>query len=223
MAPIRTPKKGRNTVRFDPAKAWPHPVLRPPSYGDDYPRAEFEVDIDVHRVKHSTAVQVYAVFELSDPDLLKLVAQGSARYVLLVKSSRTHFRDAIETSEKEITKTYPAGALSSRTEFSPFLTCTRHVARFSSTRWHSDFAGRSFDLQPGVVLAQDVPKEYWIDTAMKDRSDRYSHIRWIQRWQPGNGSTNLAVIMCGSSCRPVIPSNTWQHGIGLTTTQMVST
>lgn len=126
-------------MRFDPAKAWPHPVLRPPSYGDDYPKAEFEVDIEVRRVKRSTAVQVNAIFELSDPDLLNLVAQGAARYVLLIKASQTHFRDAIETAEKEISSTFPTGALSGRTEFAPFVICTEHVARFVSNNLASGF------------------------------------------------------------------------------------
>ena len=70
-------------MRFDPGKAWPHPVLRPSSYGDDYPRAEFEVEIEVMRVKGSTAVEVHADFELSDPGLLQLVERDKARYALL--------------------------------------------------------------------------------------------------------------------------------------------
>ena len=67
-------------MRFDPGKAWPHPVLRPPSYGDDYPQAEFQVEIEVKRVKGSTAVEVHADFELSDPSLLRLIKQDKARF-----------------------------------------------------------------------------------------------------------------------------------------------
>ena len=56
-------------MKFDPGKAWPHPVLRPPSYGDDYPQAEFEVEIEVKRIKgallhDSTAARVVALFQL---------------------------------------------------------------------------------------------------------------------------------------------------------------
>lgn len=47
-------------MRFDPGKAWPHPVLRPPSYGDDYPHAEFQVEIEVLRSVTGTAVEVTA-------------------------------------------------------------------------------------------------------------------------------------------------------------------
>ena len=66
-------------------------MLRPPIYGDDYPRAEFEVDIEVKCVKGSTEVDIYVQFELSDPDLRALVDDGAAQYVLLIKSSQPTF------------------------------------------------------------------------------------------------------------------------------------
>ena len=50
-------------MRFDAGKAWPHPVLRPPSYGDDYPHAEFEVEIEIKRITGSTAIEVAAEFQ----------------------------------------------------------------------------------------------------------------------------------------------------------------
>ena len=71
-------------MRFDPGKAWPHPVLRPSSYGDDYPQGEFEVETEVVRVKGSTAVEVYASFELSlsKPDAYNSSTRDKARFAL---------------------------------------------------------------------------------------------------------------------------------------------
>lgn len=152
-------------MRFDPGKAWPHPVLRPPRYGDDYPFAEFEVEIEVKRTKGSTAVEVNALFELSDPDLQKLITRGAAHYALVIKASRTHYRDLIETSEKHISKQFVQGELSGRVEFAPFLVCTQELSAFSADGWHDDFDGLSFDIPNGAVLAEDIPKDYWIDTA----------------------------------------------------------
>ena len=65
-------------MRFDPGKAYPHPVLRPPDVGDDYPNAEFQVEIEVNRSVGSTAVDVAAEFDLSDLDLLALVDARAA-------------------------------------------------------------------------------------------------------------------------------------------------
>ena len=120
-------------MRFDPGKAWPHPMLRPPTYGDDYPRAEFEVEIEVTRAQGSTSVEVNAEFELSDPDLLQLVKHGAARYVLLVKASRTHFRDMISSSDSHIERLFSGGDLSGRVEFAPFLVCTRNLSASART------------------------------------------------------------------------------------------
>ena len=152
-------------MRFDPGKAWPYPVLRPPLCGDDYPQAEFQVEIAARRVEGSTAVAVQADFSLSDPDLLDLVLRQSARYVLLIKAPQTHFRDTISSSEPTINKHFMHGEISGRVEFAPLLICSRPLEYFSAIGWHSDFQGRRFHLAPGSVLAEDTPKEYWIDTA----------------------------------------------------------
>ena len=152
-------------MKFDPGKAWPHPVLRPPSYGDDYPHAEFEVEINVERIQGSTAVEVNAAFELSDPDLLELVAEHAASYALLIKASKTHFRYLIESDHKHLKRAFGSGDLSGRTEFIPFLVCTRDLPAFRAAGWHPDFRGRAFDIDAGSVLAEDIPKDYWIDTA----------------------------------------------------------
>ena len=152
-------------MRFDPSKAWPHPMLRPPRYGDDYPQAEFEVEIELTRGQGSTAVEVRAEFQLSEPDLLRLVDEGLGQYVLLIKASRTHFRELIGSDGVHIQKHYPAGALAGRVEFAPFLVCTRDLHGFTSEGWHPDYHGRTFDIAAGSVLAEDEPKDYWVDTA----------------------------------------------------------
>lgn len=152
-------------MKFDPGKAWPYPVLRPSSYGDDYPEAEFEVEIDLQRVKGSTAVDVLAEFQLSDPDLLQLVEQGTARFVLLVKAPKTHCREFFASDQPNIRHSFSAGELSGRIEVAPFLVCAQALQGFKADGWHTDFAGRNFDIPAGAVLAVDEPKEYWIDTA----------------------------------------------------------
>ena len=152
-------------MRFDPGKAWPHPVLRPSSCGDDYPFAEFEVEIEVERARGNTALEVSAQFELSDPDLLRTVEKGAACYVLLIKASKTHFRRLLESSRPHISESFSAGDLSGLVEFAPFLICTRELSGIRADGWHHDFLGRTFDIAAGAVLAEDEPKEYWVDTA----------------------------------------------------------
>ena len=151
-------------MKFDAGKAWPHPVLRPSSYGDDYPYAEFEVDIDPKCVGGSTQVEVEVNFVLSEPDLLQLVDTGAAYYVLLIKAPTTHFRECIRSDKPQLRCTFSAGDLAGKVEFAPFLICARDIPNFSASGWHSDFDGHTFDIATGSVLAEEVPKDYWIDT-----------------------------------------------------------
>ena len=152
-------------MRFDPGKAWPHPVLRPPSCGDDYPDAEFHVEVVVRRTKGSTAIEVEADFVLSDPDLLTLVQDEKAQYSLLVRAPKTHYRALLKSMATTFTSSIGAGALSGRVEIQPFLTCTETLDDFRAKGWHKDYADRTFSLSPGTVLAEDEPKVYWIDSA----------------------------------------------------------
>ena len=152
-------------MKFDPSKAWPYPVLRPQSFGDDYPHAAFEVEVEVKRTRGSTAVTVDTEFHLSAPDLLRLVEQGSARYVLLVKSPKTRFRELVESSVAEVEKVFPAGDLSGRVEFAPFLIAAQDLRGFRAEGWHPDFSNLAFDIDAGSVLAEDEPREYWVETA----------------------------------------------------------
>ena len=163
MESVRLRRKRGTTVKFDPGKAWPHPVLRPPTYGNDYPLAEFEVEIDVKRVMGNSAVEVEAVFELSDRRLLELINEGRAQYVLLVKAPKAHFRDLVESTCQQVNRSYSKGELSGRVEILPFVVCKEDLNAFLSEGWHPDFAGRCFDIPSGAVLAEDVPKDYWID------------------------------------------------------------
>ena len=111
-----------------------------------------------------TELRVVADFRLSDPDLLRLVDSGSAKYVLHVRAPKIHFRTAVDSVDARMS-TFSEGRLLGQVVLSPFLVCARPVSGFSAAGWHEDFVSLSFDVAPGSVLAQDTPKEYWIDTA----------------------------------------------------------
>lgn len=176
-------------MKFDPSKAWPHPVLRPSSYSDDYPNADFEVEVEVKRTKRSTAVEVIADFELSEPSLIRLLEQKKAQYTLLVRSPKTHIRQLLQSHQPNLKQSFPSGALAGRVEFSPYLVCVEKLSGFQSNDWHPDFVGMKFDIDPGAVLAEDVSKEYWVDTA---------------------DETPLGSIF-GHKCRSDLPGGHWEY------------
>ena len=154
-------------MRFDPGKIWPHPVLRPSQSGDDYPYAEFQVDIDVKSVENGAGIDLQVVFDLSDQSLLDLVEEDFALYVLLIRSPKTHFRRVIKQKSREIRKSFSTGELSGRVEITPLLICIKDIPAFRAEGWHEDFTEYSFDIKSGMVLAEDESKDYWIDTAIE--------------------------------------------------------
>ena len=76
-------------MKLDPSKAFPHPVLRGGGVSSDYPKAEFEVTINLTRIEGTTRLHLKAEFELSDDDLKQLVSERKAAYVLLIKAPTT--------------------------------------------------------------------------------------------------------------------------------------
>ena len=150
-------------MRYDPNKAYLYPVLRPNS--TDYPRAEFQAELDLERIEHTTAVRVCAEFNLSDADLLRLIAGGAAQYVLLVRATATHHRSSRSSGEPKIEVQFGSGQLSGRTEVRGLVVAVRDLSSFRAEGWHDDYIGMTFDLHAGYVLAEDEPREYFIDNA----------------------------------------------------------
>ena len=151
-------------MKFDSGKAWPHPVLRPDSR--DYPRAAFEVEIDLTWCRKSNRYDTAVDFNLSEPDLLDLVEGGEAEYVVVVRCPTTYYRRALSTREDTLKSSIEAGKVYGSTEFAPFLVSTVDLREFRAAGWHLDYDQlEPANLEAGSVLALDRPKEYWIDNA----------------------------------------------------------
>ena len=151
-------------MKFDAYKAYPHPVLRPEN--DDYLRSSFKTEIDFERMRNSTEAHVKATFTLKDDDLLRLIEQKVARYMLIARCVKTYFRLALDTCDTTLEHTFAAGQLSGPTEFSAFLVCSDTIHAFQAKEWHEDYQSFAPSIfNPGTVLAVSEPKEYWVDTA----------------------------------------------------------
>lgn len=150
-------------MRFDGAKSFPHPVLRPGS--SDYEAVEFEVEIKVERIEWTTSVRIEVDFTLSDTDLLRLVGRELAQYVLVMRCAFTNFRRDLRTSEERVVQEFSDGEIAGELEITPFCVASSAIRDFKASCWNADYKGRAFDLPEGSVLAMDYPVKYWIDTA----------------------------------------------------------
>lgn len=153
-------------MRYDLAKSWPHPVLRPSRAGQgDYVRAEFQVEIEIDRADDATDAHMHAEFVLSADNLRDAIVAGNAANVLLVKCPATFFRQSFHTQEFEIDHLIEDGQLSGRTEMLGFIVATKRFSLPNGGQWHSDYTADAFDIEPGDVLAQDSPYRPVVDTA----------------------------------------------------------
>ena len=185
-------------MKFYPGKMYPYPVLRPES--DDYPRAEFQVEIEFKKVEKSTESMIEVEFVLSDPDLQKCVARKDAHYVVVVRCPTTHLRYSKSTFDKQLIVEFASGKIFGYTEVSPFLVATRPIHRFRAQGWHEDYIGMPpVDLETGTVLAVDTPKEYWVDNAQEARiSSIFDAVPGGQvdgQWDCGLDSERIAITL----------------------------
>ena len=151
-------------MKFNLWKAFPHPVLGP--HSDDYPDAEFEVQMELKRHRRSSRVDLSADFSLSDEDILATIEQGSASFVLILECSMTHTRRAYRTTDFHLEDTWPSGELRGLVELRPFVVATRTIHNFRAHGWHEEFQDMgSLTATAGTVLAVDEPKSYHIDNA----------------------------------------------------------
>lgn len=156
-------------MKFDPAKAYPHPVLR--RFSTDYEAVEFEVTFDeLERQAHTTAFTLCAEFQLSDPDLLRLVDSGHAQYALLTSCSRTRYRKLSSSFEPQVCVKTADGDVLGDVEITPFLVAVQEIRGFRAKHWNRAFRNLpAFHIEAGAVLAVDEPAEHPIDTAEEAR------------------------------------------------------
>ena len=184
-------------MKFDPGKAFPHPVLRPQS--TDYPDAEFEVDMKLEREERSTGLQLLANIALSDPDLQALIDSEDAEYMIVLKSPATHTRLTHRTRKTEVRWEIEQGAVAGRIEFAPFIVSLSGLT-FQATGWHEDWAtAGSFELDAGSVLALDTPKEYYIDNAEESDISSFLVVRPGEvadgQWKCDLGDKRIQILM----------------------------
>lgn len=149
-------------MKFDPGKAWPHPVLRPPNFGDDYPEEDFQVDIKLEKNSKGISAALQAKFYLGCHDLNCLIQEGRAAFAMLICSPKTHYRELFQSKSSDMLHFFENGELGGRVEFYPLIVALENFAEFSLPSWHSDYSGEKFNLLCGSILAEDEPREYWI-------------------------------------------------------------
>jgi len=130
-------------------RLYPHPVLS--WFADDYIKGIFQPSISV--VPNKSFFRIVMVCRTSSKSLRQLISEKKASYSVHVECSSTRFRAAFTSFEENFEIDIPVSDLEGKVEVSRFIVCTEDVKNYSSEEFHADFAGRSFDLLVGDVLA----------------------------------------------------------------------
>lgn len=149
-------------MRFEPNKAFPHPVLRPSvrDNDSDYPGHDIQTILDVASDPDDALIRVSIEFMLQHPDLLDLLADGYAEYGCLVWCQSTLYRDLALSRERQFTRDYKFGTLSDIVELRPMVVAVRDIKGYRSDSWHPEFGQRGFDIAAGSLLAQDETLQF---------------------------------------------------------------
>ena len=145
-------------------KLYPYPVLS--GYSDDYKDGQFDVSIDISRDGYDLKISFQAT--LTCQSLLDLIQNEKAKYVYHLECAQTGFRTVSQTNK--VTETYILSSkqVNGKLQICPFVAAIQDITGYSSTDFHNDYSGISFDIEAGCVLA--VGKMVTVDIS-KDIDD----------------------------------------------------
>jgi hypothetical protein len=130
-------------------RLYPHPVLS--WFSDDYPKGIFQPALQV--LPNKSFFRLVLVCKTSSKAIKGLIAEKKAAYCIHVECPSTRYRSAFISYDESFEVDIPVSDLEGKVEVSRTVVCTLRVKNFSCEEFHSDFAGRSFDLAPGDVVA----------------------------------------------------------------------
>ena len=130
-------------------RLYPHPVLS--WFSDDYPERVFQPAIEVK--PNATFFRIIMSCNTSSKAIKDLISKKQAAYCIHVECSSTRYRGAFTSYDQSFEVDIPVSDLEGKVEVSRFVVCTAPVQNFSSSEFHDDFSGRSFDLMVGDTIA----------------------------------------------------------------------
>ena len=119
---------------------------------DDYISSVFDVELkyEMHGVNH---LRFDYNITMDNPQLQQLLDKGKAEYVIHMECSNTAFRKTINTITEQVIDDVPVGRLNGKLEIILLIVCKENIKGFINDDWNDDYAGLSFYLAKGSVLA----------------------------------------------------------------------
>ena len=129
--------------------SFPYPVL---GIGDDItPSPGFASDPKVSKTAGKYIFEVS--LDMQNADIYNQIKNGNASYVCEVECSRTLLRKCYFSSKPHFKIEIEKTLLAERVSFQFSVVAMKEIKGYSNSQCHEDYAGYSFDLDPGDLLA----------------------------------------------------------------------
>ena len=127
----------------------PYPILN--NYGDDYISSSLTVDYDV--TTQFREVYGKLTFRLDNEDIMKLIDDKAAQYVVHIESPSTCFRQVIKSFDPEVEFRIDSVKISKMIEIRTFIMLVRDVKDFTSPKFDPFYKGMSFNIGAHQIIA----------------------------------------------------------------------
>lgn len=145
-------------------RMFPYPVLA--DFLDDYRDSRFDTTIDISKDGFNIRVDFNTI--LRNPELQTLVDTGKAKFVYHLECSQTGFRKVIQTSEKICFDTLSYHEVRGKLEICALIVAIQDIDEYTNALFHEDYAGTTFSIEAGCILA--VGRQIYM-IIEKDRDD----------------------------------------------------
>lgn len=137
--------------------AFPYPVLTPGKDSDYTDEARFSCRItDLDSGKETFDQKRVALkyqFDLSEPEIERLIEEGLATYAVQVESSRTFYRCTKYCDSEAGAFEIDVDSVEGDVQFIPFIVTLEGVENFRSDSFHDEIKGTEVSLKPGSKIA----------------------------------------------------------------------
>ncbi|WP_105979386.1 hypothetical protein [Bacillus paralicheniformis] len=143
---------------------FPHPVL---TFFDDNIDGTFEIEeISVELDVDKTHYTVSGKFLLDNADIIKLIDDYKAAYVLHLECGKTRFRKPFHFTERFFSFKVASDLLDGKIEMQPAVIVKTPIPNYQNDKSHKDFSNSLFDLRIGELLAVSYPMEFTVTKSL---------------------------------------------------------
>ena len=150
-------------MRYEPNKAFPHPVLRPlidDGQSADFPGFGFQTVVEPEVSQDGAHIELGIAFEIKHPDIVRAIESGQAEFAVLVYCSSTYYRTYIGSSKPRLTVKIAAGDVDRSVELRPSVVVTNGIESYDPNGRHEELLGRTYQVRAGSLLAQDYAVDF---------------------------------------------------------------